>query len=137
MVMDRVEVLRAACCLAATDGKIHVRELKLLRKLADEAGVGQASFQAMIDRSLREPSYFEKQFELMKADADSTMLALFGVAISDGQLDEEQRIILGYFADKLGLSSQRFDQLLAASEKLLRSRASESQPSTQQRQQQQ
>ena len=120
MEMQQVEVLRAACCLAASDGKIAEREMVLLRKLAEQPGVGSASLNAMIERAKTEPGYFQKQFELLKADAESSMLTLFGVAISDGELSDDQRVMLHYFADKLGLSEARFEKLLSSALELLR-----------------
>ena len=120
MSMSDVDVLRAACCLAAVDGKITEREMPVIQKLADHAGVGQASLRAMIDRALHEPSYFEKQFEILKADPEPTLIALTGVAVSDGDLSMDQRVMLRYFADKLGLSADRFDKLMSAAEKLVK-----------------
>ena len=38
-VMHKVEVLRAACCIAGADGEASEGELRFLKKLADQIGV--------------------------------------------------------------------------------------------------
>jgi tellurite resistance protein len=124
--MAQVEVLRAACCLAASDGTIAEREMALLRKIAEQPGVGAASLNAMIERAKSDPGYFQKQFEVMKADPEPAMLTLFGVAICDGELSDDERVVLRYFADKLELSEARFEKLLASAVELLRRRRSSS-----------
>ena len=41
--MFKVELLRAACCVAGIDGEIDEAEFAVLKKLADDVGVGDAS----------------------------------------------------------------------------------------------
>ena len=112
-----VEILRAACCIAGLDGEICDRERPLLDRLAEKAGVGSASFQAMIDRAESDQSFYEEQFHVVKMDAEETMKILFAVAVADGVLLRAERIILQHFADKLGLPEHRFDELLLAAER--------------------
>lgn len=117
MPMRHVEVLRAACCVAGIDGEVCTAEHPLLKRLADHAGVGGASLQAMINRASEDPSFFQKQFDIFKTDPEETMKALFQVAIADGVLAQSERVVLQHFAEKLGLPQDRYDQLLAAAEK--------------------
>ena len=64
-MLDKVEVLRAACCMAGLDGTIGEKELAILQKLATEAGVGGASLKAMMDRAKADPNYYEQQFRFV------------------------------------------------------------------------
>ena len=117
MPMRRVEVLRAACCIAAIDGDVCEKEHPLLQRLAKEAGVGGASLEAMINRAREDQSFFEKQFDIFKTDPDETMKTLFRIAIADGVLTQGERVVLRHFAEKLGLPEDRFDAFLTAAEK--------------------
>lgn len=117
MAMQGVEVLRAACCVAGIDGEVCDHEHPLLQRLADAAGVGSVSLNAMIDRAKSDPSFFEQQFEIFKTDPEDTMKMLFRIAIADGVLARSERVVLQHFATKLGMTEDRYDELLAAAEK--------------------
>jgi len=117
MPMRKVEILRAACCIAGVDGEVCDQEHPLLVRLAREAGVGAASLSAMIERAREDRSFFEKQFDVFKTDPDETMKILFRVAVADGVLTQAERVVLGHFAQKLGQPEERFEALLAAAER--------------------
>ncbi len=117
MPMSHVEILRAACCIAGLDRTICEQERPLLDKLAAAAGVGQASLAAMMDRAQRDPEFFQEQFRLIKSDPDAAFKIVLTVAIADGRLTTDERVVLQHFADKLGLPAARLDQLLTAAEK--------------------
>lgn len=116
-MLDQVEVLRAACCIASIDGEITADEEAVLRQLAEKVGVGQMSLKAMMDRAKRDPNFFQQQFEILHADPDVAMKALFRVAICDGDMNPNERIMMQFFAGRLGVDDARFNQLLAAAEK--------------------
>lgn len=118
-MMKQVEVLRAACCVAGLDQNVDENERAVLERLAGRIGVGKPSLDAMIDRAERDRSFFEQQFRVLKADADSAMEVMFEVALADGRLDLEQRVVLHHFATLLGMSDERYDRLLADAEKRL------------------
>lgn len=120
--MGDVEVLRAACCVAGLDGRITDGEMALLRRLAQRAGVGSVSLQAMIDRAKTDHNFYQEQFRLYATDPEATMTAVLGVAVCDGELSADERVVLQLFADRLKLSPERFDKLLAAAEKYLAQR---------------
>ncbi len=117
MGMDELEILKAACCVAGLDGEISEREKQALKILVGRAGVGQASFEAMMDVSIEDDDYFKKQLDLLMGDVDQTIKMLFQIAVADGQLGTNERIVLNYFADKLEMPPERFDQILAAAER--------------------
>ena len=89
-VMHKVEILRAACCIAGADGEASEGELRLLKQLADQIGVGQASLDAMVDRSVRDPSFCNEQFQLLKTKPDKTLKILLKVAMSDRELEDAE-----------------------------------------------
>jgi len=110
--MADVEILRAACCVAGLDGRVCERERALLHRLAKKAGVGAASLDAMIDTAVEDKAFYEKQFRVVQADAERTIKTLLAVAISDGDLALEERVIIQKFADVLGMDRDRYDALL-------------------------
>ncbi|MDX1683481.1 MAG: hypothetical protein R3336_10190 [Phycisphaeraceae bacterium] len=115
-MMHEVEVLRAACCVAGLDKQVCEKERPLLEKIAERAGVGSASLTAMIERAERDQGFFEKQFEYLSADPDATIRLLLDIATSDGDLEDNQRVVIGFFADRLGMDPDRRDQLITAAE---------------------
>ena len=118
--LARVEILRAACCIAAIDNRVCARERSKLALLAEHAGVGTVSLNAMIARAESDPDFYQDQFSVLKTDPEATITALFTVACADGQIPSEQRIILRHFGDVLGLDEKRFNQILDAAEKQVR-----------------
>jgi len=119
MVMSQVEVLRAACCIAGVDGNVCEKEVELLKQLAAHVGVGRASLDAMIRRAQEDRSFFQEQFKFLHSDPEAAMSVLFQVALSDGKIPDDQRVVLHFLADKLGMDDKRFNQYLEAAENKL------------------
>lgn len=118
-MLDQVEVLRATCCIAGLDGTIGEKERAIFERIAKETGVGAASVAAMIDFARNDPSYYEKQFRFLRKDADASMKTVLRVAVADGKLKPKERAVLEVFAQKLGMSSERFQELLEAAEAIV------------------
>ena len=97
MLMSKVEVLRAACCVAGIDD-------------------------AMVERAKEDCQFFEEQFEVLKADPAEAMVTLCGVAIADGDLSTDERVLLQHFATRLGLPPEKCDKLLQRAEQYLASK---------------
>jgi tellurite resistance protein len=123
MASKEVEVLRAACCIAGLDRKITPGELKVLRALADRIGVGEMSLNAMIERATSDPDYFQEMFTVLKHAPEETMKTMVLVAMADGVLVEEERVVLQHFSSLLELDQARFDALLAEAEEYCKKRA--------------
>lgn len=121
MPRSQVELLRAACCVAGLDREICDKERPLLEALAQEAGVGRASLNAMIERAEADQDFYREMFQILHADPERAMKAMFAVAVADGEITLEQRVILQHFADKLGVPRERSDALLREAEKQVRS----------------
>ena len=110
--MKKVEVLRAACCVAGIDGETSPEERRVLDMLAQRAGVGLASLTAMIERSESDQGFYKEQFRVLKADPNETMKLLIGVALADNKLRTIERQVLGRLAKQLGVDKQTFDNWL-------------------------
>lgn len=108
--MRKVEVLRAACCVAGTDGETTQAERAILDRLADDVGVGEVSLQAMVERAETDESFEKEQFRVLKADPRLTMQTLFGVAVADAKLHGEELRVLKRLARQLGVSGEQFKQ---------------------------
>ena len=117
--MQKVDVLRAACCVAGIDGQTNEAERKVIDKLAAEVGVGQASLQAMVERGATDPSFHEEQFRVLKADPQQAMAALLEVAMADGKITQNEAEVLRALSEKLNVPEDVFDQLLASVSKMM------------------
>jgi tellurite resistance protein len=120
MPMTDVEILRAACCLAAVDGDIDAGEQELIQQLADKAGVGRASMTAMLDRAKSDHTFFEEQFDLLSREPDRSILTMLKIAMADGQITTEERVVLHHFAQKLKIKDAKFNALLETAESRLK-----------------
>ncbi len=116
-MLDDLEILKSACCVAGLDGSISDEELVLLKKLAARVGVGQASLDAMIERATEEPDFYEQQLKFLSGDADGAVKVLFRVAVADGQLGTAERVIIQHLATKVGVDDERYEQILRAAER--------------------
>lgn len=118
MSFNQVEILRAACCLAALDQQVCEKEHAVLDELRQRIGVGRVSFQAMLDRARNDPNFYQEQFQLAMVDPDLAMKTLFQLAAANHRITLEERVILQHFAEnKLGMTRERFEQLLDAAER--------------------
>jgi tellurite resistance protein len=114
--MHDLEVLRAACCVAGRGGAVSGREARLIRELADRAGVGDVSLQAMIERAEQDPDFHREHFEILKTEPERTIRVLAAVAAADGSVSAEQRVLVGRFAAKLGMTDEELDRILTDAE---------------------
>lgn len=117
MPMSDVEILRAACCVAGIDGVITDAEKRLLDKLADKAGVGSASLQAMMNRAKSDPQFVREQFSILRAEPKTAMSAILGVAVADGMLSDAERAVVVKLAEKLGFNESDREKLLGFAQK--------------------
>lgn len=110
--IQRVELLRAACCVAAADGEITDGELVLLRRLAADVGVGRASFQAMLERASRDSDFSKSQFVIFNENRSECIAALMEIAVSDGTICQQEEEVLRTLASNLKVSDEAFEQVL-------------------------
>jgi len=117
MIMNDVERVRAACCIAGIDGEITPAERDLIDRLAEKAGVGSASVGAMIERACSDPGFCKEQFDVYNADPERTIEALWIVAAADGRVGNREGQVLRYFARKLALTDARYAEIIARLER--------------------
>jgi uncharacterized tellurite resistance protein B-like protein len=110
---QRIDLLRAACCIANADGTASESEMVLVQKLIKEVGVGRASVDAMMARAKIDPTFCEDQFKILKSDPSESMLVLLQVAMADGKLTEEEIRVLQSLANNLEVPADVFDKLIA------------------------
>lgn len=118
--MQKVDILRAACCVAGIDGDISDAERTVIQKLASEVGVGKASMEAMISRGLSDKKFHEEQFRVLKSEPQQSMAALLEVAMADGGISDGETQVLKSLSQKLDISPEVFQQLIINVEKMLR-----------------
>ena len=110
--MIKVEILRAACCVAGANGESSDAERQMLDRLARDAGVGLASLEAMISRACSDQNFCNEQFRVLKADPKDAVAALLEVAMADGTIEDSEAEILKVLAGRLDVGDQVFDALL-------------------------
>ncbi len=112
MPMEKVEILRACCCITGAGGTTSEQERTVLEKLAGQIGVGQASLQAMISRGETDPDFFREQFQVLKSDPQQTMKILIQSAMSDGELTSAENTMLVELSRNLGMPQQDLQHLM-------------------------
>lgn len=121
--MKDLEILKAACCVAGVDGRIDDGEREALAILAKQAGVGQASFNAMIEMAVENKDFFKENLALLKDDAERTIRVMGAVAVGEDGIRPQERELVESFAEKLGMEKSRCDALLAEVEQEAKSGA--------------
>ena len=111
--MQKVEVLRAACCVAGIDGGLDDKEQTLVEKIAKEVGVGQASLNAMIERASTDHDFHKQQFRILKENPQQCLATVLEVAMADGKVSENEKTVLQSLANNLEVPSEVFDQLMS------------------------
>lgn len=122
-MMRKVEVLRAACCVAGIDGEADEKELAVLKELAAEVGVGQASLGAMIERAESDQAFYQEQFRVLKADPKETLELLLSIALADRRLGNRESQVLRRLALQLDVDGDQFDQWFEKIKNALRSKS--------------
>ena len=116
---QKIDLLRAACCVAGVDGDASEAEMKVIDKLVRETGVGKASLQAMIDRSIKDHDFYKEQFRVLKANPGESITYLLQVAMADGKLTDGEIHILEKLSQNLDIPPEDFQKLISQVTKML------------------
>lgn len=111
--LQRVEILRASCCIASADGEISEPELAQLKKLAHALGVGDASLNAMMSRAQRDPDFYKTQFGVLRDEPIMTVDILLESVLADGEVREPEFNMLKALAERLGVSDEDFRERIS------------------------
>lgn len=109
--IDQLELFKAAIAVAVADGEIRRSEKGVLEGLAARVGVGRASFEAMMEMALRDPTFADNILIRSGKDARKALELLVAQARIDGEISEEEREVIFKIAFRLGLSG---DEMQAA-----------------------
>ena len=110
-----IELIQAACCLAASDGEICASERRFLQHLASDAGIDPDALAVMIKRAETDESFLDDQFRIAGIDPRQTMAVLFKLAIVDGKLRKSEAATLRKLAVQMGATSDQFEKWLKTS----------------------
>lgn len=116
MSITDVELLRAACCVAGLDGEVTEPEEQILRTLKEKAGVGEASFQAMLDRARSDPEYHEDVLDIIRPNAQRVVEFLAQIAAADGEVSTNERDVIVTLGERLGLERDHVQQVLTSAD---------------------
>jgi len=110
---QRIDLLRAACCVANAGDDVSESEMVVIQKLIKEVGVGRASVEAMMDRAKKDPDFCQDQFKILKSEPAEAMLFLLQVAMADGKVTEVEISVLQSLANNLEVPADVFDKLIS------------------------
>jgi len=105
-----MEILKAACCVAAVDRSLSPDERELLQALAEHASIADTALDAIIARALADRHFLEDQLRLLHEDPIEVIAILILVASADGKFSTDEHVLIRYFAGQLDLSDQDFER---------------------------
>ena len=109
--MDDLALLRAAIAVALADGELRRSEMGVLKGLAMRAGVGQMSFDAMLEAA-KDGADLADNVALISPDASRTALELLvAQARIDGEISSEEREVIVRIALDLGIKNEEFQTI--------------------------
>jgi tellurite resistance protein len=112
--MDDMELLKAAIAVAVADGDLRRSEMGVVKGLAARAGIGQVSFQAMLEMAEQDDAIADNVLFRSKDAARSALELLVAEARIDGDISDEERSILVRMATSLGITGDEFATLYAS-----------------------
>jgi len=112
--MDELDLLRAAVALALADGKLGRAEKGVIQGLAVRAGVGRASFDAMVAAAENGDLVAERFYIRPRARAEQALELLVAQARIDGVVTDEEREVLVRIATALGITDDAFQRVYEA-----------------------
>jgi len=129
--MDDSGLLRAAIAVALADGELRRSEAGFLKKLAERAGVGRVSFEAMLGAAENDPSFADDVLLQSRKSAGRAFELLVAEARIDGVISEKERQVLVRIARGMRIADQEVETLFQAgirrADAIRRSRGLESQ----------
>jgi tellurite resistance protein len=112
--MEDTELLKAALAVAVADGRLQRSEMGVVEGLAKRIGLGQVSFEAMLEAAQNDPSFADDILIQPKAKARSALELLVGLARIDGLISDEEREVIARIATSLGITGDEFEKVYLA-----------------------
>lgn len=109
--MNDLALLRGAIAVALADGELRRSEMGVLKGLAMRAGVGQLSFDAMLEAA-KDGADLAGNVAMTSPDAARTAVELLvAQARIDGEISTEEREVIVRIAMNLGIKDQEFQTI--------------------------
>jgi len=112
--MENAELLRAAIAMAVADGKVSRSEMGVVEGLAQRAGVGAVTIEAMFDAASRDETFGDNLLIRSKDRAVKAVELLVGLARIDGEISNEERELIVRIAGSLNVVGDEFRQAYEA-----------------------
>ena len=112
--MEDVDLLRAALAVAMADGELRGSEKGVVQGLALRAGVGRASFEAMLAAAEEDDSFADNVLMHSKEKARLAFELLVAHARIDGEICDAERSVLVRIATSLDITGAEFEGLYLA-----------------------
>ncbi len=106
--MENVELLRAAIAMAVADGKVSRSEMGVVEGLAQRAGVGAVTIEAMFDAAANDETFADNLLLQSKDRAIKAVELLVGLARIDGKVSSEERELIVRIAGSLNVVGDEF-----------------------------
>jgi len=112
--MADLELLRAALAVAMADGELRRSEKGVIEGLARRVGIGQVSFQAMLEAARTDDSIADNILIQSKEKARAAFELLVAQARIDGEISPEERAVLVRIASALKIADEEFQKVYQA-----------------------
>ncbi len=112
--MQDLELLKAAIAVAVADGKVTRSEMGVLKGLAHKCGIGQTSFDAMLEVAATDNSLADSVVLRTGESARKAIQLLVAQARIDGDIAPEEREVLVTIAGSCGLTTSEFQEVYEA-----------------------
>ncbi len=112
--MENVELLRAAIAMAVADGKVSRSEMGVVEGLAQRAGVGAVTIEAMFDAAANNETFADNLLLQPKDRAIKAVELLVGLARIDGEVSSEERELIVRIAGSLNVVGDEFREAYEA-----------------------
>ncbi len=106
--MENTELLRAAIAMAVADGKVSRSEMGVVEGLAQRAGVGAVTIEAMFDAAASDETFADNLVLLPKDRAVKAVELLVGLARIDGEISGEERELIVRIATSVDVVDDDF-----------------------------
>jgi tellurite resistance protein len=112
--MEDIELLKAALAVAAADRQLRRSEMGVVEGLAKRIGLGQVSYEAMVEAAQTDDSFADNILIQSKPKARQALELLVGLARIDGIICDEERELIVRIATSLGITGDEFEQAYLA-----------------------
>ena len=112
--IEKLELLKAVLAVAAADGNLKRSEMAVAEGLAARVGVGQASFDAMVNAAQRGDTSAASIVMQSNESACKALELLVGEARIDGEIHEAERELLVRIAGRLKITGDSFQAIYKA-----------------------